>query len=59
MQQLHSDYLTIDTYDNANGELVLTKPFEFYHWGQANAPTAEEFGGLDMRGEVILLSRNI
>jgi hypothetical protein len=59
MQQDHSDYLTIDSYNNANGELVLTENFKFYHWGQATAPTAEEFGGLDMRGEVILLSRSI
>jgi hypothetical protein len=59
MQQDQSDYLTIDSYDQGTGDLVLTENFKFYHWGQANAPTAEEFGGLDMRGEVILLSRNI
>lgn len=59
MQEEQSDYLTIVSYDTATGTLELDDFFSHYHWGQDNAPTPEEFGGIDMRGEVILLSRNI
>jgi hypothetical protein len=31
---------------------------KFYHWG-AQKSTGDEFSGVDMRGEVIVLSRNI
>jgi cell migration-inducing and hyaluronan-binding protein len=59
MQATHSDYLTIDSYDNAKGDLILTENFQFYHWGKDLAPTENEYNGLDMRGEVYLLSRNV
>ena len=58
MQDDASDYLTIKSYDNSNGDLELYESFENYHYGAANAPV-NEFGGVDMRGEVILLSRSI
>jgi hypothetical protein len=59
MQATHSDYLTISSYDNAEGDLVLEKDFKFYHWGKDTAPTTAEYNGLDMRGEVYLLTRNV
>ena len=31
---------------------------KYYHWGAAKS-TADEFSGVDMRGEVLILSRNI
>ena len=51
--------MVIDTYNKATGELTLTTSFNYYHWGAPNPPTASDFGGVDMRGEVILLTRNI
>jgi hypothetical protein len=59
MQATHSDYLTIESYNNESGDLVLTEDFEFYHWGKDAAPTLLEYNGLDMRGEVYLLTRNV
>jgi hypothetical protein len=59
MQATHSDYLTIIDYDNESGDLILDADFEFYHWGKSSAPTSSEYSGVDMRGEVILLSRNV
>jgi hypothetical protein len=50
--------MTVSSYDNSNGDLVLDSNFAFYHYGDV-APAADAFGGVDMRGEVILLSRNI
>jgi hypothetical protein len=58
MKQDQSDYLTIVSYDQGTGALELNAAFKFYHWGDASAPTTA-FGGVDMRGEVILLSRKI
>ena len=57
MQATHSDYATIDNYDSDTGELTLTTSFSFYHWGQEDSTF--ESHGVDMRGEVVLLSRNI
>lgn len=38
--------------------LTLDEPLDYYHYGEGSS-TASEFGGVDMRGEVHLLSRNI
>lgn len=54
-QHWHSEYRTIVSYEG--GEIVLDEPLDFYHYGDAES-TEEEFR-VDMRGEVILLSRNI
>jgi hypothetical protein len=59
MHEDQSDYLTIVSYDSNSGQLELSGNFNHYHWGSDSAPTPQEFGGLDMRGEVILLTRNI
>jgi len=54
-QNDHSEYRTIVSY--ASGEIVLDAPLDFYHYGEAES-TEEEYG-VDMRGEVLLLSRGI
>lgn len=53
-----SEYRTITAYDDVNGIITVDTPFEFYHFGQEDS-TAADFNGLDMRGEVRLLTRNV
>lgn len=48
----------IDSYDTGSGEATLTGPLTYYHYG-APASTADDYSGLDMRGEVLILTRNI
>jgi archaellum component FlaG (FlaF/FlaG flagellin family) len=47
----------IVTYDDTTGEATLKDPLLFYHWGSSTS-TSEKYGK-DIRGEVILLTRNI
>lgn len=54
----HTDYMEILSYDNITGIVTFTKPLKFYHWGQETS-TASQYNGVDMRGEVIMLSRNV
>ena len=56
---IHSafDYLTVLSYDDATGVLTLTSEFKHYHFGADD--TTADYQGLDMRGEVGILSRNI
>ena len=53
-----NDYSIIAAYDNVTGLLTLQKPLNQYHWG-APVSTAASYNGVDMRGEVMLMSRNI
>jgi len=48
----------ITSYDNTTGLVSLNVTLDHYHWGQA-ASTADDFEGIDLRGEVVLLSRNV
>ena len=50
--------MDIESYNNATGEVTFTDRLKFYHWGQSSS-TEDDYNGLDMRGEVILLSRNV
>lgn len=52
------DHGVITSYDNVTGSITLDRKVSFYHWGQAQS-TASQYSGVDMRGEVVLLSRNI
>ena len=54
-QHTHSEYRTIVSY--AGGEIKLDRPLDYYHYGVA-ASTETDYG-VDMRGEVLLLSRGI
>jgi hypothetical protein len=55
---LGSDDVYITEYDNLTGRANLSKPLNYYHWGD-RVSTGEKYNGVDMRGEVITLSRNI
>ncbi len=52
------DYAIIQEYNIATGLITLDRPLDHPHYGAATS-TASKFGGVDMRGEVLLLSRNI
>lgn len=51
------DYVTVAFYSSETGELIVNEPFEHYHFGASDTTGTHE--GLDMRGEVALLTRNI
>jgi len=53
-----SDDVFVTSYDNQTGKVVLNASLLYYHWGQENS-TGPDHDGLDMRGEVVLLTRNI
>lgn len=57
-QWTHGEYRTVAAYDDVNGILTVSPAFDFYHFGQEDS-TADDFNGLDMRGEVRLLTRNV
>jgi hypothetical protein len=50
--------MEIESYDSDTGEIVFTEETLYYHWGQMTS-TGDDYSGVDMRGEVILLSRNV
>jgi G8 domain/Right handed beta helix region len=52
------DFGIISSYDNVTGELTLDRPLSNYHWGAATS-TGSKYSGVDMRGEVMILSKNI
>lgn len=47
--------MTIAYYDDATGRTILDEALEYYHYGAAD----EGDTGIDMRAEVLLLTRNI
>jgi len=57
-QWTHYESAVIASYDIATGAITLTAPLQYYHFGAA-ASTGTNYQGLDMRGEVVLLTRNI
>jgi hypothetical protein len=50
--------VTLTSYTSATGVAVFATPLNHYHWGQSTS-TASSYNGVDIRGEVLLLSRNI
>jgi cell migration-inducing and hyaluronan-binding protein len=52
-----SDYAIITSYDSETGTVQLDRTLTYGHWGK-DTSTADYYG-VDMRGEVALLSRNI
>lgn len=58
LQYDHSDYRKIADYNAMGGIIKLDAPLDFYHWGQYQS-TANDYNGVDMRTEVVLLSRNV
>lgn len=59
-----SDDVFVEEYNPVTGVVKIhrskvNKPgLNYYHWGAAES-TRTDYGGVDMRGEVILLTRNI
>ena len=58
LQWKQSEQATVKSYNSVTGDLVINTPLFYYHFGAA-ASTGANYQGLDMRGEVVLLSRNI
>jgi len=53
-----ADDVFVESYDNTTGILTINSTLNHYHWGQAESPAAD-YNGIDIRGEVVLLSRNV
>jgi hypothetical protein len=58
LQNLHTDYMEVESYESDTGEVFFTEGTRYYHWG-ASVSTGDDYSGVDMRGEVMLLSRNV
>lgn len=56
MLHTHSDYRTIVSY--IGSQIKLDEPLDYYHYGTGSS-TGSSYDGVDMRTEVILLTRNI
>jgi hypothetical protein len=54
----HFDDIVVTAYNSATGQVDFDHNLNFYHWGQETS-TGPEHDGLDMRGEVVLLTRNV
>lgn len=52
------DEVFVISYDIETGEVQVDRDLEFYHFGQEES-TGDLYNGLDIRGEVLLLSRNV
>lgn len=52
------DFKEVSLYDKKTGEIKLNRDLHYYHWGAAES-TALKYNGIDMRTEVLILSRNI
>ena len=53
-----NDVNDVESYDAATGIITLKTALNFYHFGAAES-TAAGYSGIDMRGEVLSLSRNL
>jgi hypothetical protein len=56
IQHDHGEYRNIAAI--ANGEITLDEALTYYHYGTAES-TATAYNGVDVRNEVLLLSRNV
>ena len=52
------DEIFVVSYDSDTGIVEADHALEYYHFGQAES-TGDLYNGLDIRGEVILLTRNV
>jgi len=59
-ENMAGDDVIVESYDNDTGLVTVNSTYtlNFYHWG-APKSTGDKYGGADMRGEVIMLTRNI
>lgn len=52
------DDVFVTAYDSTTGKVDISTTLDYYHWGRSTS-TGPDHDGLDMRGEVILLTRNV
>lgn len=52
------DDVFVESYDSTTGKIIINSTLDYYHWGRPFS-TESTHDGLDMRGEVILLTRNV
>ena len=57
-QHHHTEYHTLAAYDPETGLAEIDDTLEYYHWG-AMKSTGDKYEGVDMRGEVLMISRNV
>ena len=48
----------MQSYNKLSGLVTINSTLIHYHWG-ANMSTGSKYNGVDIRGEVLLLTRNI
>lgn len=58
-QQHAVDYRTISAIDTATGVITVNAALAHYHFGAATSTAATYNNVVDIRGEVVLLSRNV
>ena len=51
------DYVEVASYNAFTGEIVLVEPLLFRHYGRKES--TKDLYGVDIRGEVMLLTRNV
>ena len=59
IEAFNSEHFFIDDYDPLTGVVTLDHEVDFFHWGDFDDDEAKNFGGLDMRSEVLMLTRNV
>ncbi len=52
------DQVKVVTYDSVTGNVTIDRKLLHYHYGELDS-TASRYNGVDIRGEVMLLTRNI
>jgi len=52
------DDVFVSSYDSSTGLVTLNTSLNYYHFGAAES-TASKYRGVDIRGEVLLLTRNV
>lgn len=57
-EAFNSEPFTIVAYEPADGIVTLDEDVEYFHFGDEDS-TASDYNGLDMRSEVLLLTRSI
>lgn len=57
-QHAVDDLIWITAYDNATGEVTVNNTIQYYHFGRATS-TGDLYNGVDIRAEVVLLTRNV
>jgi hypothetical protein len=50
--------MEILSYDRTTGDITFTEELKYYHYG-ASTSTEDDYNGVDIRGEVVMLSRNV